>query len=160
MLYKSLIQPHFDYCNVVWFGRFNEDMHKLNVLQKRCARIILSANYYTSSDTMFPKLAWKSLLCRSNYFKALLMYKCVNGMAPSYLCNRFNLVSNTHNINTRRAASGLLALPPCKKGHDTEYYKSSLSYSGVHLWNSLNYDVRNSQNVHCFKKTYKLHAFK
>ena len=29
ILYKSLVQPHFDYCSVIWFGRFIEDVHKL-----------------------------------------------------------------------------------------------------------------------------------
>ena len=47
VLYKALIQPHFDYCSVVWYGRFKEDCGKLDVIQKRCARIILSADYYT-----------------------------------------------------------------------------------------------------------------
>ena len=75
ILYKSLIQPQFDYCNTVWFGRFKEDVHKLNVLQKRCARIILSVNSQTSSTIMFPQLGWNSLEYRCNYFKALLIYK-------------------------------------------------------------------------------------
>ena len=53
ILYKSLVQPIFDYCNISWYGHFNDDIAKLNVLQKRCARIILGVNIYTSSDLMF-----------------------------------------------------------------------------------------------------------
>ena len=70
ILFKSLVQPHFDYCSVLWFGRFIEDVHKLNVLQKRCARIILGVNSLTSSTVMFPKLGWKVLQDRCGYFKS------------------------------------------------------------------------------------------
>ena len=37
-VYKALIQPHFDYCSLVWYGRFNEDVRKLDVINKRCMR--------------------------------------------------------------------------------------------------------------------------
>jgi hypothetical protein len=155
VLYRSLIQPLFDYCSVVWFGRFNDDMRKLSVLQKRCARVILSVNSLTSSNIMFPMLGWEPLQTRTNYFKALLMYKCLNGMAPLYLTQRVNYVSSRHSVNTRQAKTGLLALPPCANGSDTEYFKSSFSYSGVQLWNTLDFDIRFSANVHCFKNKYK-----
>ena len=155
ILYKSLVQPHFDYCSVVWFGRFIEDIHKLNVLQKRCARIILSVNSLTSSTVMFPKLGWKALQDRCDYFKTLLLFKTLNNLAPTYLCNKFKYVSEKHNVNTRQAAAGLLALPPCTNGSDTDYLKSSFCYSAVEVWNKLNYEVRKSTNVQNFKYLYK-----
>ena len=154
ILYKSLIQPHFDYCNVVYYGRFNEDAHKLNVLQKRCARIILGVNSLTSSEIMFPMLGWKSLQDRCNYFKALLVYKSLNGLAPSYVSSKFNYVSDSHHVNTRQASAGLLALPPCVNGNDTEYFKSSFFYSGVNVWNNINFDTRKSPSIQCFKRLY------
>ena len=128
ILYKSLVQSHFDYYSVIWFGRFIEDVHKPNVLQKRCARIILGVNSLTSSTVMFPKLGWKVLRDQCDYFKSLLMFK-----------------------------AGLLALPTCtnKRGSDTDYVKSSFCYSAVEVWNKLNYEVRNSTNVQNFKYLYK-----
>ena len=157
ILYKSLVQPHFDYCSVIWFGRFIEDVHKLNVLQKRCARIILGVNSLTSSTVMFPKLGWKVLQDRCDYFKSLLMFKALNNLAPAYLCNKFKYVSEKHNVNTRQAAAGLLALPTRtnKRGSDTDYFKSSFCYSAVEVWNKVNYEVRNSTNVQNFKYLYR-----
>ena len=157
ILYKSLVQPHFDYCSVIWFGRFIEDVHKLNVLQKRCARIILGVNSLTSSTVMFPKLGWKVLQDRCDYFKSLLMFKALNNLAPAYLCNKFKYVSEKHNVNTRQAAAGLLALPTRtnKRGSDTDYFISSFCYSAVEVWNKLNYEVRNSTNVQNFKYLYR-----
>lgn len=160
MLFKSLVQPIFDYCNVTWFGRFNDDIQKLNVLHKRCARIILGVNYFTSSDLMFNILGWERLQTRNNYFKALMMYKSLNGLAPNYLANRFKCISTTHNVNTRQATAGQLALPPLSNGNDLECFKSSFMYSGVKLWNDIDPEIRNSVNVHIFKQQYKSVYFK
>ncbi len=38
-----------------------------------------------------------------------MAYKCVNGMAPSYLCRMFQTRSQLHNLNTR--SSELLEIP-------------------------------------------------
>ena len=58
---------------------------KLDVLQKRCARIILSADYYTPSDSMFSELGWERLSDCNQYLKALLVYKSLHSLAPHYL---------------------------------------------------------------------------
>ena len=83
VLFKSFIQPLFDY--IAWYGRFRDDCAKLDVFHKRCARIILGVNYLTSSDFMFQVLGWERLENRNDYFKYLLMYKALNGLAPEYI---------------------------------------------------------------------------
>ena len=53
-VYKSLIQPHFDYCNVVWFGRFNADVRKGSALQKDVQGLsYLLTHSLTLSSVMF-----------------------------------------------------------------------------------------------------------
>ena len=106
---------------------------------------------------MFPKLGWKVLQDRCDYFKSLLIFKALNNLAPAYLCNKFKYVSEKYNVNTRQAAAGLLALPTRtnKRGSDTDHFKSSFCYSAVEVWNKLNYEVRNSTNVQNFKYLYR-----
>ena len=110
-IYKALVQPHFDYCSVAWYGRYSDDMHKLDVLQKRCARVILGVNSFTPSNEMFHELKWQKLFNRRNYFTALMVFKCLNGLAPSYLQSKFSYVRDHHERDTRQSAAGLLALP-------------------------------------------------
>ena len=160
VLYKALVQPHFDYCGIAWYGRFNDDINKLDVLQKRCARIILGVDFLTPSIEMFNKLKWEQLTVRNQYFKALMVYKCLNNLAPQYLAKKFSYISDVHQCNTRQAAVGNLALPPLSNGHDIEGYKHSYAYSGVNLWNSITHLVRNTVNVNGFKRMYKSHYFK
>ena len=160
LLCKSMVLPVFDYCNIVWYGRFNDDIKRLDVLHKRCARVILGANYYTSSDFMFNMLGWERLNTRNKYFNSLMMYKSLNGLSPHYLAKNFNYVSTTHNVNTRQATAGQLALPPLSNGHDLESFKSSFMYSGVKLWNEIDSDIRSSVNIQLFKQNYKNVYFK
>lgn len=160
VLFKSFVQPLFDYCSIIWYGRFKDDISKLDILHKRCARIILGVNYFTSSDFMFRMLGWERLLTRNEYFKALMMYKCLNDLVPPYLTAMFKYVSTTHNFNTRQATAGQLALPPLSNGHDIECFKSSFIYNGVKLWNNIDAEIRNSVNVQLFKHRYKSVYFK
>ena len=60
-VYNSLIQPHFDYCNVVW-GNCNKGLsEKLQRLQNRAARILMSASYDSNLDDLFRALGWRRL---------------------------------------------------------------------------------------------------
>jgi len=160
IVFKAFVQPIFDYCSLSWYGRFKEDIVKLDKVHKRCARVILGVNYLTPSELMFNTLGWERLETRSDYFKSLMMFKSLNGLAPDYLANMFTLLSATHDVNTRQAAAGQLALPPTENGHDIECFKSSFSYSGVQLWNNLDIDLRNSNNVQSFKKQFKRSYFR
>ena len=44
-LYKSLIQPYFDYCSSLWDARDKTLRNKLQILQNRAARVIIPARY-------------------------------------------------------------------------------------------------------------------
>ena len=39
-IYKGLIEPHFDYCSVVWDGLSQQLSEKLQKLQNHAARVI------------------------------------------------------------------------------------------------------------------------
>ena len=57
---------------------------------------------------MFKVFGWKRLQSktRNNYFKALMIYKSLNGLAPEYLFYIILLYSTTHGVNTIQAAAG------------------------------------------------------
>ena len=52
-IYNALVQPHFDYCCVVW-GNCNKNLAtKLHKLQNRAARILTSSSYDANTDDLF-----------------------------------------------------------------------------------------------------------
>ena len=90
-----------------------------------------------------------SLQQRRDFHKCVFMYKCMNGLAPQYLCDMFT--SNSHSYNIRNASQ---PKPPTAR---TAYYQCNVSVSGLKLWNSLPQDIQNSQSVGSFKKS--LHKY-
>ena len=77
--------------------------------------------------------------------KANLMYKCVNTLAPNYLCNMFTPTALSFDL---RDASQKLYLPKPR----TDYLKRSFSYSGASLWNDLPEDIRTTTSLSNFKR--------
>ena len=144
-IYKGLIEPHFDYCSVVWDGLSQQLCEKLQKLQNRAARVITKSSYNTNSSYLLNSLSWDNLSVRRTKQKANLMYKCVNKLAPNYLCNMFTMRTLPFDL---RDASQKLYLPKPR----TDYLKRSFSYSGASLWNDLPEDIRTTKSLRNFKR--------
>ena len=50
LYYQGYILPYIDYGSIVWGAASSTNIERLTKLQKRAARIILHADYDTSSD--------------------------------------------------------------------------------------------------------------
>ena len=88
-IYKGLIEPHFGYCSAVWDGSTQQLSEKLQKLQNRAIGVITKSSYDTSSRFLLDSLGWGNLSVGRAKQKANLMYKCINNLAPVYLCNLF-----------------------------------------------------------------------
>ena len=125
-------------------------------LQKRAARMILKCNLFTPSKEVFHRLKWLPFNHRVMYFKCVFMFKRLNRLSSNFYSDTFLLASSTHNYHTRYAANINLAIPTVR----TEYFKHSLHYSSILLWNSLPIDIKLSQSLDIFKRKLKAHLFK
>ena len=71
-IYNSQVQPHFDYCSLVW-GNFGKTLsNKVQKLQNCAAWIITSSGYDADVDSLFHKLSWKDLQFQHQIQKALI----------------------------------------------------------------------------------------
>ena len=53
LIYNSLVQSHFDYCDIVWHSGLNQELsNRLQKLQNRVARVILHVNYEIRSTEL------------------------------------------------------------------------------------------------------------
>ena len=143
-IFNGLVKPQFDYCSNVRGCCSNSLANKLQKLQNRAARILLSA--HASSADLFGRLNWKNLRNQRLYTKAITMFKSLNGETPEYLSNKFILRSDTTSYRLRNSDMRL-ALPQPR----TDYFRKSFSYSGATLWNSLPADIRTSKTLNEFK---------
>ena len=95
---------------------------------------------------MFSALKWLSFPERIKYQKAILMYKCLNGLLPDYISLQEN-ENHLVNYNLRFSENKDLFLQRPK----TNFYKKSFKYSGVKLWNDLPLNIKTLPNVEIFK---------
>ena len=126
LIYNSLIQPHFDYCSVIWDNLAGGLGQKLvQRMQNRAARIITGSDYYTRSSEILGSLNWINLEDRRAIQVKKVMYKTANNMVPSYLTDKFIRTSSVriNEYNLRGANHKFFVPRPL-----SEYRKKSFSY--------------------------------
>ena len=147
-IYRSMILPLFDYCDVVWASLNKGLADRIQRLQNRAARIIMKYNYDTRSAEVLKNLKWDTLGQRRQLRTASMMHKTMNKRTPLYLSDRFQLICESTGYNLRDAIVNI-SLPNPK----TEYLKRSFSYRGPKLWNSLPSESKRQQSHGMFMKT-------
>ena len=129
-VYNSLVQPHFDYCNVAG-GNCSRNLS--SKLQNRAAHAPTFSNYDCSTGELFQNLKWSKFVHQHAVSKAIMVHSIVNNTAPEYLTSCFVRRCDLTNYNLRENEYNLTVPQP-----PTEFYKRSLSYSGSYgtacLW--------------------------
>ena len=89
ILYQSLVQPHLDYCAVVWAECCKDDVSKLEKVQKRGMRLILDERWDCPSSVLRSRLGWSTLVNRRRMLRAAYTRRCLQGHGPTYMKNMF-----------------------------------------------------------------------
>ena len=149
LLYTSLVQPLMEYCDIVWSNADNTILQRLLRLQKRGARIILQKKIREDrTANLYCELGWVSLFERWNFHKCLTVFKCLNGIYPSYLRRLFSYNSDVHHYNTRNRANLHMVKITSKSGY------RSFAYSAAKLFNNLDYATKRSLTLKEFVNNY------
>ena len=144
--YKSYIQPHIDYCNIIWGNTSETNKIKIFRMQKRAVRVILDYNVENTTEAM-KSLRIQSIYDRLFLRKAKFMFKVYHEITPAYINEGYNLRSNSNtSVNLRSMNVGCF-IPPKPR---TECFKQSLQYSGCLIWNCLPEAVKSAQTQETF----------
>ena len=144
IFFHAYVESYINYASTIWDSASENIMKPLLSLHRRALRLVLNkpfkltASDYTAVDTLPLKFKLK-------YNKAVFMFKILSGCAPSILTNNF--IVNDH----RHTHKLILPLPR------VDIFKSSLSYSGGFLWNSISTTLNVHTSLNVFKHTYHKH---
>jgi len=105
LIYQALIQPHFDYRNVVWGNYGITLQNKIQKLQNRAARVLTYSSYDADAGHLFELLGWKNLASQQQIQRATMAYKSLHGLAPDYLCSKFERRETAYSWETLRISS-------------------------------------------------------
>jgi hypothetical protein len=77
-----------------------------------------------------------------------LIYKILHGLAPNYLRDTFSLISEIHNVNTRRSNNDIYI----SKSIKSRLHRRSYTFEMANIYNQLPEDTKKSVSVNSFKK--------
>ena len=145
--YKSYIQPHIDFCNIVWGSTSETNKLKIFRLQKRACRVILDYNIEGDSQDAMRSLKIQSIYDRFYLRKAMFMFKVYHELTPTYITENFTLRNNANMSFVLRSSASGCFIPPQPR---TECFKQSMRYSGCLIWNCLPHEVKNANMLETF----------
>ena len=136
---QALITSRLDYCNSLLANLTNTQMKRLKSIQHKGARLVTRTPLREHITPVLKLLHWLPVECRITYKLMVLVYKCVNGTAPAYLCR---LIQPKCRDSRLRQPSDLeLHRPVPKKAIGT----AAFGFVGPDRWNKLP-----ERTVNCF----------
>ena len=153
----GLVISHLDYANALYAGLPKKDIKKLQVIQNMAAKIVIKSGKYDSSTEALKTLHWLPIHLRINYKVLVLMFKCIHGIAPNYLCDKI-ILSNPIRQGLRSENNVYTVVIPFTK--HTTFADRAFSVNGPKLWNSLPNELRSVTDFKSFKSNLKTYLFK
>ena len=155
-LIHAFVTSHLDYCNFLLYGVPKCQIDRLGKVLNAAASVTQQVPRYSHIIPVLKSLHWLPIGFRVKFKIALLVFKALKGMAPSYLSgmlqpkptSRYSLRSNNEN---------LLIIPRtrCKTFGDRAF-----AVAGPQIWNNLPLHIRETENLDNFKNKLKIHLFK
>ena len=137
------------------YGLPKELLKKLQHVQNFGAWIVTHSRKCDHITPVLCQLHWLPIEERIVFKILLLTFKCLNGLAPPYLCDlitKYVPRRNLRSLNGHRLVDVGYKL--------TRYGLRSFSVASAKLWNALPLDIRTSDNLMQFKRNLKTHLFR
>ena len=124
---------------------------KLQKLQNRAAKLITNSPFDASPLPVIRALGWSTVREIIDLESARIVYKSLNGDAPSYMSDMFTKV-NVSTTRSLRNSDYDLRVPFLRT---TTTGKRCFSYQGAKLWNGLSKKTKNTSTLKNFMKAIK-----
>ena len=144
LFFQAHIQSCLDYGSTLWDSACVSTLKPLVSLHRRALKLILlKSSPLTDAD--YKTLCILPLKLRFELNKGTFMFKIMSGRAPAYLKHLF-LVNRSRGMNKIS-----ISIPRI------DLFKSSLTYSGAVLWNSLPESLKKPISTSSFKRKFLTH---
>ena len=146
---NTLVFSKLYYCSPVWSTTSKKNISKPQKVQNFACRMITGKRKFDHITPALRELRWLPVTRFLKYTLGVLAFKCVKGLAPSYLCHRFKTRDCVHERNTRYKNN--LNIPTYKSASR----QCTLLYRATSFWNSLPCEIRGCDNLPIFKRHLK-----
>jgi hypothetical protein len=146
ILYKAMIRPILEYAGVIFDGCADNQLDRLETVQRQAALSCTGAYRHTSHEKLLEELGWPLLLTRRKQHRMNLMFKIQHNLIPRYLvdiCPQLTRDRTTYNLRT-----GMNITTPLQK---TTTYQKSFFPQSINDWNNLGPNLRGLNTIDSFK---------
>ena len=149
IMYTSFVLPTMEYANVVWGGSYDCDIMKLENIHIDAIRLIAGATARSNIVNLYHEVNFQTIGTRIQNSSLNMMYKIVNGLAPTYLLNLITKEDYDRRYNLRIKKP--LKIPYCR----LETFSRSFFPRTAKHWNDLPDRVRSANSLFEFKQHFK-----
>ena len=155
ILVHAFISSKLDNCNSLLYGLPKHLLNRLRLIQNTAARIVTLSKRFDHITPILFKLHWLPLGYRIHFKILLLVYKCLNGLAPTYLSELLRYTNGPRLL--RSSSQNFLAVPRTRL---KTYGDRAFSAAAPRLWNQLPPELRSVTSVDQFRTQLKTYLFK
>ena len=146
----TLVISKINYCASVWSNTSDMNIKKIQLIQNCAARLITGLSKYDHISSTLESLNWLPMKEHLLYRDIILTFKCINGLAPSYLCDKFEKRNEIHDRDTRNNKK--LQIPQYR----TTCGQRTFKYRATKIWNALDEQLKSINSINLFKSKLKL----
>ena len=109
---NSLVFSKLLYCSSVWTNTTKKNIELLQTVQNFAARIVSGTRKFDHVTPILKQLQWLPIVKQLEVRDATMVFKCLNGLAPPYLCHKFKTRLEVYNCSIRNRER--LHIPLCR----------------------------------------------
>ena len=151
---RTLILSRLDYCCTIFNGINKKDLHRLQKLQNRAARLIFMKPKCTHTSPLIRDLHWLPVAERIQFRTLVQTYKLLKSSSPEYLSSLLQVQQSPYSLRSTAAGNSLIVHRSHKQAGDRAF-----SIIAPRLWNGLPVSVRQAVSISSFRKLLKHHLF-
>ena len=159
-LAQAFVGGRLDYCNSLLYGVSGELLQRLQSVQNAAARFITGTRKYDHITPVLHSLHWLPVRQRIIFKMATLMYRCLNGLAPSYLaadCIVVSVITRSETVAICHLRAAVLYIP---RTRTVTFGLRSFKVCGPTIWNDLPARMKDlSLSFDSFRKLLKTFLF-
>ena len=155
-LIHGLVTSRLDYGNAMLFGIADRLLHRLEMVQRSAARIVMQIRRgdRQSMTTILQRLHWLPVKKRIEFKILVHVHKAIYEVQPVYLASLLNQLTPKRCL---RSSSGLLLDVP--RINLERFGRRAFTCAGPTLWNNLPTNLCVNDNHTQFKKLLKTYLF-
>ena len=154
-LVHAFVGGCIDYCNSLLSGVSDGLLQRLQLIQNTVAQMVTGLRKLDPISSTLRQLHWLPVRQRIVYKMALSVFKCLHGLAPSYLADDCLPTSTlTGRRQLRSVSTGVLFVPSSRTSIDAR----SFVINGATIWNKLPVELRSlNSSAETFAKRLNTH---